>query len=140
MGSMFTADNIALLMTLIIFNVAIIKILQWGMTGINFHDALREKDPKAAQAALEAAPPPGAGESPPDATSYSRVAGFIGVVVMACFLWGLGNYILYKAFRGPVADIQTLLGSIGTFFLAGAALFTPYAFNQLKGVFQSPTR
>jgi hypothetical protein len=74
----------------------------------------------------------------PDATSYSRLSGFVGAIVLASFLWGLGNVILYKAFaeNGP-EEIQSLLSSIGSFFLAGAALFAPYAFNQLKGVFQT---
>jgi hypothetical protein len=132
--------------TLIIFNAAIIKLLQVAFGPINFRAALREKDPKVLQAtaaavvATAAAAP--AGASPPadptaaDPTSYSRIAGAAGAIVLACFLWGLGNVILYKAFdSGGAAAIRELLQNVGIYFLAGASLFAPYAFNQLKAAF-----
>jgi hypothetical protein len=31
-----------------------------------------------------------------DNTSYRRVAGFIGAAIMACFLWAVGNYVIYQ--------------------------------------------
>jgi hypothetical protein len=69
-----------------------------------------------------------------DVTSYSRVSGFVGATVMACFFWALGNIVLYKAFVAP-AEIRDLLSSLVTYFLSGASLFLPYAFNQLKSAF-----
>jgi hypothetical protein len=129
---------------LIIFNLAIIRLLVWGLGQVSARDILREKDPSAAKAAAAApreAKTTGVGgeatELLPDATSYSRVAGFVGMIVMASFLWAIGNIIIYKAFvQGGSDEIQKFLSSIGSFFLAGAALFAPYAFNQLKSAFQ----
>ena len=132
--------------TLIIFNTAIIKLLQVAFGPINFRAALREKEPKVLQAtaaavALTVAATPG-GTTPPadpkaaDPTSYSRIAGAAGAIVLACFLWGLGNIILFKAFEaGGITAIKELLQNVGIYFLAGASLFAPYAFNQLKAAF-----
>ena len=103
--------------TLIIFNTAIMKLLQVAFGPINFRAALREKDPKvlnatAAVVAAVAASP--GGTTPPadpeaaDPTSYSRIAGAAGAIVLACFLWGLGNIILFKAFEaGGTAAIRS---------------------------------
>src|SRR5947209_1759198 len=127
--------------TLTIFNVAVIKILQLVFSKADLKEALREKDPdvveaslKIAQAQAAAAPAPapaaggavGAGPTPvvQPATSYSRVAGFIGAIVLACFIWALGNITIFKAFTNPT-DISTILGSVGNLFLAGASLFAP---------------
>lgn len=71
----------------------------------------------------------------PSETSYSRVAGMIGAVVLACFVWAVGNVALYKMFANP-EEVATLLGSLGTYFLAGASLFAPYAVNQLSTTFK----
>ncbi len=137
---------VVMVVTLIIFNAAIIKLLQVALGPINFRAALREKDPKVLQATAAAvvataaaapggAPPP-ADPTAADPTSYSRIAGAAGAIVLACFLWGLGNVILYKAFdAGGAAAIRELLQNVGIYFLAGASLFAPYAFNQLKAAF-----
>ena len=71
----------------------------------------------------------------PSETSYSRVAGMIGAVVLACFVWAVGNVVLYKMFAQP-NDVTNLLNSLGTYFLAGASLFAPYAVNQLSTTFK----
>jgi len=130
--------------SLIILNLATIRLLTWGLGQVNVRDVLREKDPNAAKAAmavsLEAKVTGSAGVAtglPLDATSYSRVAGFVGTIVMASFLWALSNIIVYKAFvQGGTDEIQKILSSVGSFFLAGASLFAPYAFNQIKSAFQ----
>ena len=134
-----------MVIVLAVFNVAIAKLLQVVLGPINFRAALREKDPKVltattaavvATAAATAAPVPPVEPAAADPTSYSRIAGAVGAIVLACFLWGLGNVILFKAFdANGMAAIKDLLQSVGTYFLAGAALFTPYAFNQLRAAF-----
>src|SRR5262249_40556495 len=48
----------------------------WGLTQVNIKDALREKDPNAVKAALAAVAPSPEG-TPPDVTSYSRVAEWV---------------------------------------------------------------
>lgn len=72
-------------------------------------------------------------------TSSSRLIAFIGSTVLATFLWGLGNVLLYKGIlakeSADFTNIKEMLSAIGNFFLAGAALFAPYAFNQLSTVF-----
>jgi hypothetical protein len=92
--------------SLIILNLATIRLLTWGLGPVNVRDVLREKDPNAAKAAiavsLEAKATGTAEEAtglPLDATSYSRVAGFVGTIVMASFLWALSNIIVYKGIR-----------------------------------------
>ena len=67
--------------------------------------------------------------------SYSRVTGLIGAVIVTSFFWAMGDLVLVKAFTAP-GEVKELLTSVGPFFLAGSALFLPYAFNQLKTVFQ----
>jgi hypothetical protein len=133
-------QTIVMFINLAIYNVAILKLLTFTLSKIEFRDALSEKDPAvlaAARSAPRAAPPGGgAAPEPTDPTSYSRVSGLIGSVVMAAFFWAIGNVILYKAFStAGIADIKTLLSSLGTYFLAGSSLFVPYAFNQLKSAF-----
>ncbi len=120
-------QHIILALVLIIFNVATIKLLSFLLKDISVKHALIEKSLlKNSGLTLS---------EQQETTSYSRVAGVIGAVVLATFFWGLGNVILYKSLTSP-SEIEALLGSVGKFFLAGSSLFVPYAFNQLKGVFQ----
>ena len=72
---------------------------------------------------------------PTDATSYSRVTGAIGAVMMGALFWVISNIVVVLAIVRP-ADVTTILGAVGKLFLVGAALFLPYAFNQLKSVLQ----
>lgn len=120
-------ENIILIIVLAIFNIATIRLLTFFLSGISFKSALTEKSLINEQALTES--------ERNGVTSYSRVSGLIGAVILATFFWGLGNIILYKAIISP-SEITTLLSSVGSFFLAGSSLFVPYAFNQLKGVFQ----
>ncbi len=133
-------QTIVMLINLAIYNLAILKLLTFTLSKIEFRDALSEKDPAVVAAArsapravaVDGVPAP----APTDPTSYSRVSGLIGSVVMAAFFWAIGNVILYKAFSADgIAEISTLLTSLGTYFLAGSSLFVPYAFNQLKSAF-----
>jgi hypothetical protein len=136
---------VVMVAALVIFNGAIIKLMQVALGPINFRAALREKDPKVVNATTAAvvtavaatgAPVPPGDPAAADPTSYSRIAGAVGAIVLAAFLWGLGNVILFKAFEaGGLAAIKELLQSVGTYFIAGAALFMPYAFNQIKAAF-----
>ena len=136
---------VVMVAALVIFNGSIIKLMQVALGPINFRAALREKDPKVltatTTAVAAASATAGAAATPvepaaADPTSYSRIAGAVGAIVLACFLWGLGNIILFKAFEaGGLAAIKELLQSVGTYFIAGAALFMPYAFNQIRAAF-----
>lgn len=69
------------------------------------------------------------------ATSYSRVSGAIGAVMVGSLFWVVSNVAIVTAIARP-ADLASLLTSTGKLFLVGAALFLPYAFNQLKSVLQ----
>ena len=83
-----------------------------------------------AQALKEKSPIGGAG----DTTSYSRVTGLVGAVIMTSFFWAMANIIVFKAFTA-IADIKPLIASVQVFFLVGAAMFLPYAFNQIRSAF-----
>lgn len=79
--------------------------------------------------------------------SFSRVAGSIGAVALAAFFAGLSVWIFFAlndhqlypesgaedAERKPLID---RVSDLGTFILAGSALFIPYAFNRLSGIFR----
>jgi hypothetical protein len=79
--------------------------------------------------------PPG---SPVDSTSYSRVTGMFGAVVLTAFFWALGNVVVWMALSDKPETIGTLLANVQWFFLAGSALFLPYAFNQLSSIYTPP--
>jgi hypothetical protein len=69
-----------------------------------------------------------------ETTSYSRISGLFGSVMISAFFWALGNVIIWKAFENP-AQIEPIIDSVAKFFLVGSALFLPYAFNQLRLIF-----
>jgi hypothetical protein len=71
-------------------------------------------------------------------TSYSRITGFAGTVVLTCFIWALGDAVIYNAYMAP-GNVKDMLSGVGPFILAGSALFAPYAFNQLSTVFPPKT-
>jgi hypothetical protein len=72
---------------------------------------------------------------PTNATSYSRVTGAVGAVIVGSLFWVVSNITLALAILNPHL-LPDLLTGVGKLFLVGAALFLPYAFNQLKSVWQ----
>jgi hypothetical protein len=142
-----TSQNVIMWGTLIIYNVAIILLLMKVIRSAQLGQALSEKaeDTFGTKETTKVTSKAEGTETVTTTetamqTSSSRVASFIGAVVMAVFLWGLGNIILYKGSLGDYDEIEKLMASIGSFFLAGSALFAPYAFNQLGTVFKSAAR
>ena len=69
------------------------------------------------------------------ALSYSRVTGLIGAVVVASLFWIMSNVSIATAILNP-RDLPDILNGITKLFFVGAALFLPYAFNQLKSLVQ----
>ena len=69
------------------------------------------------------------------AVSYSRVTGLIGAVVVASLFWIMSNVSIAVAILNP-GDLADILNGITKLFFVGAALFLPYAFNQLKALIQ----
>ncbi len=69
------------------------------------------------------------------ATSYSRVTGLIGAVVVSSLFWVMSNVAIALAIVDPTA-LPNVLNGITKLFFVGAALFLPYAFNQLKSLVQ----
>ncbi len=146
-------------LALIVFNIAVIKLLQVSLKSLDLSEVLREKATLPATVTTTTTPvvappvPVGAAVVAPvpvqnivevtktpgaqvDQPSYSRVSGMVGATVLGCFLWALANIVIFKAFNAP-NDVAPLLQNVGTFFLAGASLFAPYAFNQLSSTFKS---
>jgi hypothetical protein len=125
-----------LILTLFVYNVALILMFQHLLTQIDVREATSEKDPDVV---LTAQIVEGDTSETPEKvypTSFSRLAGALGAMVLACFFWGLGNVIFYFAFAN--IGIVTQLGSaLGWYFLAGSALFAPYAFKQLGQIFNA---
>ena len=119
--------------TLAIFDTAVITLLRMSFRGVVLKDVLREKAPAAGAVIAAVTQPTDPGDPPPDLTSYSRVSGMVGTVVLACFIWGLSNAVLYDAFVAP-AEIEVLLKGTSGFILASSALFAPYAVNKLNTI------
>ncbi len=83
-------------------------------------DALQEKDTDG---------------NPTGVISYSRVTGMIGTSVVASLFWMISNIVIAMAVLDP-QSISGVLTDVSKLFLIGAALFVPYAFNQLKSLLQ----
>ena len=77
---------------------------------------------------------PGAAPSTAEA-SFRRVAGAIGAIGIAAAFVSMGYWVLHTLFF----DIDNLgkIQGLGTYFLAGSAMFLPYAFNQLASIFRN---
>ena len=80
-------------------------------------------------------PKEGEGQQPQGKGSFSRIAGAIGAVAIAATFVGIGYWAIYALFYEPTH--LTHFKDLGTYFLAGSALFFPYAFNQLSKIFKS---
>ncbi|MEX3962827.1 hypothetical protein AB4Y42_11510 [Paraburkholderia sp. EG286B] len=102
------------------FNLPVAVFLFTVPFSASLGDVLKEKAPDG---------------SATDATSYSRVTGALGAIVVTSFFWATGNVVLNLALGDKADDIASLLKAVWVFFLIGSALFLPYAFNQLKTIF-----
>jgi hypothetical protein len=140
-------------------NLTVLVLFKRMLSGRPLGGALVEKDPAVIQdataaliashkasadaAAAVSSSAAVAGNAPPEdvvdalPASYSRVAGAFGAIVLAAALYGLANYLVWAAFYQP-DKISNVLEETGTFFLAGSALFAPYAVNQLTSIFPRP--
>jgi hypothetical protein len=75
-------------------------------------------------------------EKDTDKTSFSRVAGALGAVGIAANFVGIGYWALHGLFFGTSTDLSKI-SSLSTYFLAGSALFVPYAFRSLSDIFKN---
>jgi hypothetical protein len=111
------------IIALIAFNIPIL-ICGFGAwsarQAVGYSEALREKDPEGQ----------GTGS-----VSYSRVTGMIGAIVVASLFWIMSNVAIGTAILNP-KDLPDILTGVTKLFFVGAALFLPYAFNQLKTLVQ----
>lgn len=113
-----------LALTLIVFDLGTALLLRWSLRQAKPEELVREKAPEGRA--------PGGGE-----TSYSRVAGLVGSVVIACFFWAFGNILIWRAFADPSGQsVKALVEGIWPWLTGGAAMFLPYAVNQLRAVFK----
>lgn len=114
------ARTVVAVVAVVLFNLPIL-FAAWRLLGVaNFSSALREKGPS------------GELDGP---VSYSRVTGMIGAVVVASLFWMMSNVTIWTALTAP-GDLAGILSSVSNLFYVGAALFVPYAFNQLKTLLQ----
>jgi hypothetical protein len=122
-------------------NAFLFLALQRLTMRIELKEILSEKDPDAlgaraetVTAARNASATPA--ETPaPVPTSYSRTSAFLGSLVLAAMLLGTVEYALWAIFFDP-GGISNNLTAVSKLFLAGSALFAPYAFNQVGQVFK----
>ena len=66
--------------------------------------------------------------------SFSRTVGAFGAMVLAASLAGISYWMVFDLFEDAGSNLAKLQ-STGWYFLVGAALFAPYAFNQLSRIF-----
>lgn len=115
----------------IIFYAAIIiysLILAWGIRQAHL---IINKQGGLANILSEKTDDPAKAEGQP--TSYSRVSGFVGSMGLASVFIGIGYWVIFMLF----ADKQiTNLENLKAYFLSGSALFAPYAFNKISGMFK----
>lgn len=105
---------------LIAFNTPI-AVAAWKFRDVSgLADLIREKTPEGRET---------------QAISYSRVTGLIGAVVVASLFWIMSNVAIAVAILNP-GDLPDILNGVTKLFFVGAALFIPYAFNQLKTLVQ----
>jgi hypothetical protein len=120
----FDWREVAVAAALLAFNVPILIGAVAALTMPDLRNqvgsALKEKSPDGTEV---------------DATSFSRITGAIGSVMVGSLFWVVSNIAIVTAILHP-QDVPGLLNSTGKLFLIGAALFLPYAFNQLKSVLQ----
>ncbi|HEY5723448.1 MAG TPA: hypothetical protein VIT45_14120 [Allosphingosinicella sp.] len=154
----------AFIIAALALNLMVLILLRHILASVSLPDALVEKDPAVieettaalvashqadvqAAAALSVAGTPTAAPAPVTAqevaealpASYSRIAGAFGAIVLAAALYAIANYIVWAMFFAP-DKVSPVLQNIGSFFLAGSALFAPYAFNQLTSIFPAPKK
>jgi hypothetical protein len=66
-------------------------------------------------------------------SSASRLIATAGTLVLAAMMLGVGYAMIWSLFtRGQIPALE----GIGPYLMGGAALFAPYAFNQLKEAFK----
>lgn len=92
----------------------------------------RGKPGSALTAMLQEKTPEG---EPSGTLSYSRVTGLIGAVVVASLFWVMSNVAIADAIIDP-DSLPDVLNGVSKLFFVGAALFLPYAFNQIKTLIQ----
>jgi hypothetical protein len=80
--------------------------------------------------------PQGGQPQPPrsDQGSFSRLAGSIGAIGIAATFVGISYWVLHTLFF-DIGNLTKIEG-LATYFLAGSAMFLPYAFNQLSSIFK----
>lgn len=117
--------HIMLWLVVTIFNLATIFLLKFVLSGVNVNAMVQEKS----------VDPPQPGVQSKDNTSYSRVAGLIGSIIIATFFWSIGNVVIFKSFSN-VGEVGSFVKDIWPYLLSGSALFAPYAFNQLSSIFK----
>nr|WP_144020737.1 hypothetical protein [Burkholderia sp. AU33423] len=114
--------NVLLSIVLLSFNLPIVAFLVGVPFTKSLSQALKEKSPT--------------GEST-GVTSYSRVTGALGAVILTALFWAVGNVLLTRSIsESDIDKLAQLPDAFNHFFLIGSALFLPYAFNQLKTLFQ----
>jgi hypothetical protein len=67
--------------------------------------------------------------------SFSRTAGAFGAMGMAAALVGISYWVIFDLYEDSNGSSLGNLKNAGWYFLAGSALFAPYAFNQLSKIF-----
>jgi hypothetical protein len=102
---------------LVVFNAPILTISVCLPFVGSLRSALQEKGPSG----------------PIESTSYSRVTGLFGAVIVTAFFWAMGDVILWYIFEAP-EKAEAIIDGVWKFFILGAALFLPYAFNQLRAI------
>lgn len=65
--------------------------------------------------------------------SFSRISGAFGALALAIATIGIAYWVVYALFYEKNLNV---LQNIGWFYASGAALFAPYAFNQLSSMFK----
>jgi hypothetical protein len=108
---------------LAVFNLATSYLVWRSLRNVTLSEVVTEKDMQTKPDGTLLA-----------ATSYSRVVGIVGGMILAAFICGLGNVVIFTALTSP-SDVSKVLDGVSTFIVGCASLFLPYAANQVREAF-----
>ncbi len=112
------------------------SVLIWGLKKVSKVLDSKTDGVSVMREGIDEEPGSAAKTSQPGKGSISRIsAGAIGAVAIAATFVGIGYWAIYARFFDP--DDLAKFKDMGTYFLAGSAMFMPYAFNQLTEVFKA---
>lgn len=121
---------------LLAFNAPVLVFMRKVIDAVDFKHILSEKSILTSSMTPASDDSTQLGSSVTLIGSSARVVALMASIVLCCFLWGVGNYIIYAAFY-EADKIGAFLTSVTNYFMCGLPFYTPYSVNKLTSAFKS---